>query len=191
MLERLDQNSRYRQKVKNRTLRTSFIDITQDLIENDFDKEMMSIFNIQTNRLTEHCVSFIGCKPFVREMLMIEDDITKYNQFEQVSSQLLQNTVNINQDYEISCRDLIRRIREKRFTDWDQTHFDYIKQHCQVPPLLDRYQKLQQNDYNKKNLNDLTLVMESNFMMEFLLSNLFAQLLELEKFLEDEMSCVN
>jgi hypothetical protein len=110
MLERLDQNSRYRQKVKNRTLRTSFMEITKDLVHNDFDKDMMSIFGIQLSKLTEHCVSFIGCKPFVREMSMIDEDITKFNRFEEVSSQLLENTVDINQDYEVSCRDLIRRI---------------------------------------------------------------------------------
>jgi hypothetical protein len=60
-----------------------------------------------------------------------------------------------------------------------------------VPPLLDKYQKLLQNDYNKKNLNDLTLITESNFMMEFLLSNLFTELLNLEKHLEEEVFYIN
>jgi hypothetical protein len=58
---------------------------------------------------------------------------------------------------------------EKRL-QWDSDHHEYIKNHTEVPEILAQYKRLLQNDYNKKNLFDLTESIESNLMFESLLS---------------------
>jgi len=86
----------------------------------------------------------------------------------------------LNSENTDSCQEFITKMLKKRL-DWEPTHFEYIKNHAEIPDLLNQYKKLLQNDYNKRNLYDLTFNLESTLMFESMLSTLYSTLIHLQK----------
>ena len=86
-------------------MHTTFWKITKDLYDSDTDFKMLEIFNVNDIKsVMQHLISFIGCEPFLKEMKKIKGDIEKYTEFQQKSKELLENTMDMNEDNTDSCQ---------------------------------------------------------------------------------------
>ena len=82
MTDRLNQITKYKNKVKRKKLDNSFLAMSKNLIETDFDLDLLKLFKIDNlDSMSDHVAAFTGCEPFRKEILNITTDIEKYTDF--------------------------------------------------------------------------------------------------------------
>ena len=69
MTDRLNQITKYKNKVKRKKLDNSFLSMSKNLIETDFDLDLLKLFKIDNlDNMSDHVAAFTGCEPFRKEI---------------------------------------------------------------------------------------------------------------------------
>lgn len=148
MTDRLNQITKYKNKVKRKKLDNSFLAMSKNLIETDFDLDLLKLFKIDNlDSMSDHVAAFTGCEPFRKEILNITTDIEKYTDFKKRAEQLTEDTLKNDPSLE-SCNEYIYNM-EKKCLQWDDTYSSYIKRNANLPNLITQYRDVLYNNYNK------------------------------------------